>query len=237
MRPGVLPHARRRRGGGTDGAVSSVRPLKFMVYDRREHAADLAVHSVSLLALSFAVPHLFAAAPDLAPARLAGLALYATGLTAMVIANALYNASVWPPVKGTLRKIDHSAILVMIAGTYSGLVLGRIDGTPGVGLLAAEWVLAALGVALIWIRPHHLEGARLVLYLLMGWAVLLALEPLGQAYGRSFVALVLGGGALITIGVAFHLSHRLRYHNAVWHAFVVAGAICHYVAILDSVAT
>lgn len=237
MRPGAPLPAHRRRGGGTDAAVSSVRPLKFTVYDRREHAADLAVHSVSLLALSVAVPHLFAAAPDLAPARLAGLALYALGLTAMVIANALYNASVWPPVKGMLRKIDHSGIFVMIGGTYSGLVLGRIDGTFGVGLLAAEWTLAALGVALIWIRPYHLEGARLVLYLLMGWAVLLALGPLGQAYGRGFVALVLGGGALITVGVAFHLSHRLRYHNVMWHVFVVAGAACHYVAILDSVVT
>ena len=110
-----------------------------------------------------------------------------------------------------------------------------MGGAAGYGLLALVWLVAAFGVVIKLRFPKHLVRTSYVLYLAQGWAVVLALGPLAAAVSDRVLVLLGIGGVLYTVGVVFHLWHGLRYHNAVWHGFVLAAAGCHYAAVMSAV--
>src|SRR5262249_21214585 len=153
-----------------------------------------------------------------------GLALVATfGFSAG------YNLVIRPPkLKEWLRRFDHAAIFLMIASTYTPFVLIKMNTPWGLGLLAVVWTMAAIGIALQLLAPRVLEGLSTALYLVQGWAVLAAWEPLMSALPGRVLTLLVVGGVLYTIGVVFHLWERLPYSNAIWHAFVLSAASCHF---------
>jgi len=155
----------------------------------------------------------------------------------MLGCSALYNLTSTGPRKALLRRLDHAAIFVMIAGTYTPVILLAIGGTWGRQLLVAVWVGAASGVALKLLAPHRFERAAIAAYLLLGWAILFALDPLLAALPARDLGLLLAGGLLYSGGVVIHLSSRLPYHTALWHALVVAAAACHYVVVFHLVGT
>jgi hemolysin III len=167
--------------------------------------------------------------------------VYVVGLVAMLGCSAAYNlrgswneprADRW---RDWLRRFDHAAIFVMIAGTYTPLVLLRLPEPWATGLTVAIWAAAGLGIAAKLLRPRGIETLSVVLYLAMGWIGLVAIDPLLASVERGALILVLVGGLVYSGGVVFHLSSRLRYQRALWHASVLVAASIHYAAILSLV--
>jgi hemolysin III len=162
--------------------------------------------------------------------------IYGAGLLAMVGCSALYHLSGATGRKALFRRLDHAAIFFLIAGTYTPFTLNRIGGSWGVGLFVFVWAIAISGMALKLLRPGVLEGFSVIVYVLLGWSVLATLDPLLSAVSLPSLALLAVGGVLYTVGALFHVWRRLAYQNAIWHAFVLAAAACHYAAIVYEMA-
>ncbi len=156
-------------------------------------------------------------------------------LVATFTCSAGYHLVVRPRIKEVFRRLDHAAIFLMIAGTYTPFVLIKMDNAWGLGLLAVVWGMAAIGIAIKLFAPRFLDGLSTALYLVQGWAVVAAWEPLQTALSSSVLTLLMVGGVLYTVGVVFHLWNRLPYQNAIWHGFVLSAASCHYAAVIGVV--
>ena len=204
----------------------------FPGYSRAEHRADAAIHAVGLCAgVVGAAAVLGVVVPAATTPAAAGLTFYAPALVVMLGASAAYNLAREPGRKLVLRRLDHAAIFVMIAGTYSPFALAAIGGPWGVSLFAANWGLAVAGALHATIWPRWGERAETAVYLLMGWSILLAVERLIAGVDTLAIGLLLGGGVIYTLGVILHNAERLPFHNALWHACVLTAAACHYLAI------
>ncbi len=135
--------------------------------------------------------------------------------------------------KTVLRKFDHNAIFLLIAGTYTPITLVLLRGTWGWSLFAAVWSLAALGIVLEFFPSRGRRIVPIVIYLLMGWLVILALKPLLQVFTLGGFIWLLAGGVFYTAGVVFYaFDKKVRHFHGIWHLFVLAGSACHYFAIL-----
>jgi hemolysin III len=170
------------------------------------------------------------------PWRIASFSVYGGTLILLYLASTLYHGA-RGPAKNVFRKLDHCAIYLVIAGTYTPFALVSLKGAWSVTLFAAVWSLAFVGIVQeLWIA----RGARitsLVIYLLMGWIALIALEPLLEALTWNGFAWLLGGGIIYTAGVVFYLyDERFTHWHGFWHLCVLAGSAVHYFAILRFVA-
>ncbi|HKU99382.1 MAG TPA: hemolysin III family protein [Vineibacter sp.] len=163
------------------------------------------------------------------------VSLYSSGLMGMLSCSALYNMARDGTFKRVLRRLDHSAIFVMIAGTYTPFALQVIGGAWGFGLLAFVWTVALAGVVMKLAWPRRFERLSIVVYLLLGWCIVVVLDPLLKGISVPGFVLLIVGGALYSLGVVFHLWTRLPFQNAIWHGFVLAAAGCHYAAIVYEV--
>jgi len=162
-------------------------------------------------------------------------AIYSLGLIATFWFSAAYNLTVVPHRKTLLRRFDHAAIYVMIAGTYTPLAMISIGGTVGYSLLALVWSIAGLGLVLKLGWPHRFERLSVALYLALGWVGLFVIGSIIQALPVAALVLLLVGGIFYTTGVIFHLWTRLPFQNAIWHCFVLVAAACHYAAVVDAI--
>jgi hemolysin III len=161
------------------------------------------------------------------------LATYAFGLLTMLFCSAAYNRAPPSGLKWWLRRFDHAAIFLMIAATYTPF-LAKFQDAGWAGVLGvAIWAGAAGGMTLKLGWPGRFDRLSIGLYLLLGWAIVAAFEPLAASVSGTTLALLVAGGILYTVGVIFHVWERLRYQTAIWHGFVVAAAGCHYAAVLD----
>ncbi len=176
------------------------------------------------------------AAPQGNPALTLSVIVYGVGLLAMLIASALYNGGGAARHKDLLRRIDHAAIFVMIAGTYTPLVAMKMDGAWSQWLLLYVWSVALAGVMLKLIWVHRFPRLSVGLYLFLGWTIVVAFEPLSASMSPLGLALLVMGGVLYSVGVLFHLWERLPYQQPIWHAFVIAAAACHYAMVMGEVA-
>ena len=207
----------------------------FPQYSLGERVADGTIHVVGVAASFVAlIVLLVIGIRNEADTTLmvAGLAVYGIALVATFGFSAGYHLVVRPKLKEILRRLDHAAIFLMIAGTYTPFVLIRMDNAWGMGLLAVVWGMAAIGIAIKLFAPRFLDGLSTALYLVQGWAVLAAWEPLHAALPAGVLTLLMAGGVLYTVGVVFHLWNRLPYQNAIWHGFVLSAASCHYAAVI-----
>ena len=164
--------------------------------------------------------------------HLVGISIYGASLIALYAASTLYHSVQHPPAKRILRVIDHSAIYLLIAGTYTPFTLVSLHGRWGWTLFGLVWTMAALGIAWKLVHVERYLVASTILYIAMGWLVVIAARPLFRAIPLGGIAWLLAGGLAYTLGVAFFGLPRLRFHHAVWHLFVLAGSACHYVAVL-----
>jgi hemolysin III len=171
--------------------------------------------------------------PDDDAAVLLSLAVYGAGLLAMLGCSALYNLAGHGPRKALWRRLDHAAIFVMIAGTYTPFASIAIGGAWGTGLLVFVWTVAAAGVVLKLLDPGRFETLSTAAYLSLGWTILVAINPLIAAVSLRAFVLLAAGGLLYSVGVLFYWWHRLPFHRAIWHGCVLMAAACHYFAILD----
>jgi len=157
--------------------------------------------------------------------------VYGTTLIFLYAASTLYHSIHFPRAKAILRVFDHSAIFLLIAGTYTPFTLVNLRGSWGWSLFGVIWGLAALGIAFqAWLRRRPV--ARVGLYVGMGWAVVVAVKPLFATVAPGGLLLLLVGGLAYTTGIGFYAWRRLPYHHAIWHVFVLAGSISHFFAIL-----
>jgi len=195
--------------------------------------ADGIVHAAGLTFAVAACLALFAATrPHTGTTRDIGLAIYAAGLVSMFACSALYNLigpGIW---KSVFQRLDHAAIFVMIAGTYTPFTLAPAAGAHGRQMLAFVWSVAAAGVAAKLFLGPRFERLSVAVYLLLGWTILADPGTIFRPMPMSAILLLAAGGVLYSLGVPFHLWNRLRYQNAIWHAFVLAGAACHYAAVI-----
>jgi hemolysin III len=207
----------------------------FPTYTRLEHIADACVHTVSVIfSFAAAAALLIAAAGKLPASGITGLIVYCTGLIGMFGASAAYNLVSRQDIKEVLRRLDHAAIFVMIAGSYTPFALAA-GGGAGRAMLAAVWALAATGVAIKLRFPRRFDKLSILLYLAQGWIVLLAFDPIVTSLPNEALWLLLAGGIVYTLGVPFHLMEWMRFHNVIWHVFVLGGAACQFAAITDVV--
>jgi hemolysin III len=204
-------------------------------YDRVEIIADGVVHAIGIgLGLAGAV-FLFLALRHSAAGDIASVAVYAAGLLAALGLSAAYN--LWPlsPAKWLLRRFDHSAIYLLIAGTYTPFLAQLKTGFAAAGLMIAVWATALVGAGLKLLLPGRFDRLSIAFYLLLGWSGVIAYRPIAAVLPSSALWLLAIGGVLYSAGVAFHVWERLRFQNAIWHAFVLLAACCHYAAVLECV--
>jgi len=203
-----------------------------------EWRVDAVVHVVGLMCgLAACATLAIVVWPNEDAAVLLSLAVYGAGLLAMLGCSALYNLAGDGPRKALWRRLDHAAIFVMIAGTYTPFLVIAIGGAWGTGLLVFVWAAAAIGAALKLLDPGRLETLSIAAYLSLGWTILVAIDQLITVVSlRAFVLLV-AGGILYSVGILFYRWHRLPYQRAIWHGFVLTAAACHYFAILDVLAS
>jgi hemolysin III len=208
----------------------------FTQYRGGELAADRIVHTIGNFAGVVGSVMLVSIAAGVAerPIFLASI-VYSICLLTMLGCSATYNLASNASRRGFLRQLDHAAIFLMIAGTYTPFTTCRLHGDWAIGMTAAIWTGAITGAAIKLICPRGLKRSSIVAYLALGWMILLGMRPmLGSV--DALTALLIGvGGVLYSIGVAFHLWRTLPFHNAIWHSFVLVAASCHYAAILHGV--
>jgi hemolysin III len=201
-----------------------------------ELAADRIVHTIGNFAGVVGSVMLVSIAAGVAerPIFLASI-VYSICLLTMLGCSATYNLASNASRRGFLRQLDHAAIFLMIAGTYTPFTTCRLHGVWAIGMTAAIWTGAITGAAIKLICPRGLKRSSIVAYLALGWMILLGMRPmLGSV--DALTALLIGvGGVLYSIGVAFHLWRTLPFHSAIWHSCVLVAASCHYAAILHGV--
>lgn len=209
---------------------------RYKIYSLGEIRADIAAHIVGVACgLVGTLVLMFKASNGGSALLLLGVALYGVGILAMFGFSAAYN--LWPPspVKELLRRFDHAAIFVMIAGTFTPFVMNRVGGAWGYGLLAFVWAVAITGIALKLVYPRRWERLTVALYVGLGLSILIIADQLANSISPLSLALLVAGSITYIVGVAFHLWERLPYQNAIWHWLVILAAILHYFAILNEV--
>lgn len=159
-------------------------------------------------------------------------AIFGTTLVLLYSASTLYHSFPQPKVKRIFRIMDHSAIYLLIAGTYTPFLLVSLRGAWGWTLFGVVWGAAIAGV---WFKVFHtgrFPKLSTTLYIVMGWVALVAIKPMMENIPLGGLILILAGGLTYTVGVVFYFMHRMIYHHAVWHLFVLGGSILHFFAVL-----
>jgi len=180
---------------------------------------------------------------DSARARV-GASVYAVGLVALFGVSGLYHRVRWSPEwRSRMRRLDHSTIFVMVAGTYTPVCLLALHGWVAATMLVAAWTGAAIGAVLAWTSGRRVAVVRSALYIALGWAMVAAAPQLVANLSSSELVLIAVGGVLFTVGAITLLTHwpdpfpRVFGHHEIWHVFVVAAVVCHLVAIFSVIQT
>ena len=205
-------------------------------YDRYELIADGIVHGVGVVAALIAVTVLiFYATVWGSGGSLASAWVYGIGLVTSLGISFAYN--IWPvsPVKWALRRLDHSAIFILIAATYTPFLQAGLPDPIVLANLIGIWSVALFGVFLKCMWPGRFDRLAIILYLAMGWSGILLWSRLHDVLSLATLILILVGGVIYSLGVIFHVWEKLRYQNAIWHGFVIAAAGVHYAAVLTCV--
>lgn len=198
-----------------------------------EELANALTHGVGLVLALIAVPVLIVLAVMHGSTwHVVGISIYGGSLIALYAASTLYHAVQHPPAKRILRILDHSAVYLLIAGTYTPFTLVSLRGAWGWTLLAIVWTMALFGVAWKFANVERYTVASTIVYIAMGWLVVVAAGPLFRALPLRGLAWLLAGGLAYTLGVVFLGTSRVRFNHAVWHVFVLVGSACHYVAVM-----
>jgi hemolysin III len=201
-------------------------------YPISEEIANAVSHGSGAVASLIGIPILIAIAVPHGAASVIGASVFGVSILLLYLASTLYHALTHAGAKRVFKVIDHSAIYLLIAGTYTPFTLTALPEPWGRGMLIAIWSLAIVGIA--FKSVGRLSGGFLstALYLAMGWLVIVAIRPLALHVPPTGIALLIGGGLFYTLGVVFFALEQVRWCHFVWHLFVLAGSACHYTAVL-----
>ena len=209
-----------------------------VVYERHqtlgEEIANSVSHGVGVLASAAAAPILIIAAVHRGGAAgIVGASIFAATMILLYLSSTLYHALPVSRAKRVFQVLDHGAIFLLIAGTYTPFTLGVLRGTWGWTLFGIVWSLALIGIIFKAIFGTRYPKISTILYLAMGWLVIIAIKPLWLNVSAWGLFWLLAGGIAYSLGVVFFaLDHRVRYAHFIWHLFVIAGTTCHFFAVL-----
>ena len=216
------------------GTESEVQPdPEFTSHEEWIHAIS---HGLGFVAALVGLVVLLLATFDQGPTRhFIAAAIFGITLTILYGSSTLYHGLPESDYKKFFRKLDHIAIYLLIAGTYTPFVVIKMPDDSGWMVLAVVWGLAALGITLELVRNSSTRRTSLGLYLLMGWLAVFALQPLFKTLEPMGLALLVLGGLTYTVGVIFYAWNKLPYNHAVWHGFVLGGSTLHFASVLGFV--
>lgn len=201
-------------------------------YSNGEEIANAITHGLGAAAAIVALTLLLSKGiPVLNGWELAGVAIYGASLVILFLASTLYHAIPHARTKDILKRVDHGAIYLLIAGTYTPFMSISLHSTAAHILLAVVWVMAIAGVVFKIFFVHRFRWLSLSTYLLMGWLALFVVWELYKSIAAPGFSLLISGGLCFTLGAIFYALKSVRYTHAIWHLWVVAGATCHCVAI------
>lgn len=219
---------------GDESALASIgdprgeRSLSF-----GEEIANSISHGLGLVLAIAAVPVLAVTAVRAGKALfVVGVSVFGASMVVLYLASTLYHSLTHERAKRVARVFDHSAIFLLIAGSYTPFALGVLRGPWGWSLLGIVWGLAAIGLTMKAVGGARHSWISIVLYLAMGWLALVAIKPMLTLIPLPGILLIVAGGVAYTGGLGFFAAHRLRYSHFVWHLFVIAGTTCHFFAVL-----
>jgi len=198
-----------------------------------EEIANSLSHGVGLALAIAATPILIIASTRYGTAwNTVGVSVFAVSMISLYLASTLYHALTHDGAKRFFRLMDHSAIFILIAGTYTPFTLGVMRGPWGWTIFGLVWGLAIAGLTMKALFGTRYTWASVGLYLTMGWLVVIAAPQVLQRVPLAGLAWILAGGIAYTAGVIFFAAHRIRYSHLAWHLMVIAGTICHFFAVL-----
>lgn len=201
-------------------------------YSAREELANAITHGIAaLLALVACILMVKKGMHSLSPAQLSGLVIYGISMVMLFLASTLYHSIQVEKTRTLLKQLDHSAIYLLIAGTYTPFLMISLKNNSAYTLLVVLWVLALIGIVFKLFFVHRFAKVSLITYLLMGWLALFLIPDIYRALPRAGFDLLVAGGLCYTIGTLFYAAKRYPFTHAVWHMFVIGGAACHCIAI------
>ena len=202
-------------------------------YSSLEEWANSITHGIgAVLAIIGLVVMLFVAMGNGSTVHVVSASIYGSTLIFMFLASTLYHAVQQDGVRKILRQVDHLAILYLIAGSYTPFTLVTLNGSWGWSIFGVVWGLTLIGTVLQLSPARHIKALMVTLYLLMGWVLVVAIKPLIANLDAHGLGLLVAGGLAYTGGVVFYVNKRIPFNHAIWHLFVLAGAILHFFAIL-----
>jgi hemolysin III len=204
------------------------RPLSF-----REEVANTISHGLGLALALAALPILLLSAIKGGSGHfIVGVSVFGGTMVLLYLASTLYHSLTHEAAKQLFRLVDHTAVFLLIAGTYTPFSLGVLRGPWGWSMLAVIWILAIVGITLKIRRRTRYSRISIALYVIMGWLAVVAVKPILLLVPLPGILLILAGGIAYTGGLAFFAAHRIRYNHLIWHLFVIAGTTCHFFAVL-----
>lgn len=198
----------------------------------REEIANSVSHGAGFLAALVAFPFLVTSAAGQGTAAVMGAAVFGTTMALLYLTSTLYHALGPCRAKRIFQVLDHGAIYLLIAGTYTPFTLGVLRGPWGWTLFGVIWALAVVGIVFKSAGGVRYRRLSTALYLVMGWLIVAAARPLWLSMPAWGLFWLVAGGLSYTVGVWFYAANRMRYSHFVWHLFVLAGTSCHFIAVL-----
>jgi len=200
--------------------------------DERAEWANTITHGIGVVASLVAIPVLVVlTVRNSSAAGVVGAVVFSSGLLLLYLASTMYHAARSPTLRARLKVLDHSAIYVLIAASYTPFTIAVLGPGWGWSLFGVIWGLAAAGVVFKLFFTGRFNLASTLLYIAMGWLVLIAVVPLAHAVKPAALAWLVAGGVAYTAGTPFYHATRFRYGHAIWHLFVLAGSVCHTIAV------
>lgn len=206
---------------------------KGRTFTRGEEIANWVTHGIGLLLSLAAFVLLIVFSTQHGDVwHMVSFTVYGATLIALYAASTIYHMLEGAEMKSFFKRVDHAAIYLLIAGTYTPFLLTQLRGPLGWTLFAVIWALCGSG-AIFQLRPGRIHKLTSILaYVCAGWLVLVAIKPLVAVVPPDGIRLLVAGGVCYTSGIVFYMWHRLRYHHAIWHTFVLGGSVCHFLAVL-----
>jgi hemolysin III len=205
---------------------------RLVYYSKAEELANRFTHGLgALLSLVGAIALIMLAMAQRDTSRLVSVCIYGGCMVTFYCLSTAYHSVQRPYTRYVFRILDHVSIYLMIAGSYTPFALVTLRGVWGWSLLGTVWGLGTVGAVLKIFTTHKLPIIGPLLYIALGWVVVIAIKPLSASLATNGLLLLFLGGAAYTVGVAFYLWDRLPYNHAIWHLFVLAGSACHFGAI------
>lgn len=203
-------------------------------YTTGEEIANAVTHGVAALMsiAGLAILVGFAVAYSGSPTVITAVSVFGASMIFLYVASTLYHAIPNPKAKRILQQLDHSMIYVLIAGSYTPFCLVTLEGATGIALCIAVWAIALAGIALQGVLIKKSKWLNSLLYLAMGWLVILVIEPLIENLANGGLWLLTAGGLSYSLGVIFYIWKSIPYSHAIWHVFVFAGTVLQFLAVL-----